>query len=213
MEGLRLSSRRETRVPGRDVWPGARHPRRPVRGRGAGCRSAETRSVPGDGAQWPDPESPAARRFAQSRALALLARRAHHAGKYLPAIPRLDLHRPAVLLRAGHRRRRRHRVHRHRLSKSAPREFLGAFLSYTTEGQQKYRAIWRRWLHHQDLPTGGVIVEERNHLDAFGGYEKSLTRRFYGLGPNTRERDETSYIDEVLDVGGRGEFAFPEVAG
>jgi hypothetical protein len=93
------------------------------------------------------------------------------------------------------------------------REFLGAFLSYTTEGQQKYRLIWRRWLLHRDLPTRGVIVEERNHLDAFGGYEKSLTRRFYGLGPNTRERDETSYIDEVLDVGGRGEFAFPEVAG
>jgi hypothetical protein len=34
------------------------------------------------------------------------------------------------------------------------REFLGAFLSYTTEGQQKYRLIWRRWLHHQDLPEG-----------------------------------------------------------
>jgi hypothetical protein len=50
------------------------------------------------------------------------------------------------------------------------REFLGAFLSYTTEGQQKYRAIWRRWLHHEDLPAGGVIVEERSHIDAFGGY-------------------------------------------
>src|SRR5437763_4559332 len=47
-------------------------------------------------------------------------------------------------------------------------EFLGAFLSYTTEGQQKYRAIWRRWLHHRDLPTGGVIVEERSRIDAFG---------------------------------------------
>jgi hypothetical protein len=52
---------------------------------------------------------------------------------------------------------------------------VGAFLSYTTEGQQKYRLIWRRWLLHRDLPTGGVIVEERNHLDGFGGYEKSLT--------------------------------------
>ena len=90
---------------------------------------------------------------------------------------------------------------------------VGAFLSYTTEGQQKYRLIWRRWLLHRDLPTGGVIVEERNHLDGFGGYEKSLTRRFFGLGPNTREGDETSYIDEVIDVGGRGEFAFPEAAG
>jgi len=51
------------------------------------------------------------------------------------------------------------------------REFLGAFFSYTTEGQQKYRLIWRRWLHHRNLPEGGVIVEERSRIDAFGGYE------------------------------------------
>ena len=89
------------------------------------------------------------------------------------------------------------------------REFLGAFVSYTTEGQQKYRLIWRRWLHHQDLPTGGVIVEERSRLDAFGGYEKSLTRRFFGFGPDTRARDETSYVDEAIDVGARADFALP----
>jgi len=93
------------------------------------------------------------------------------------------------------------------------REFLGAFFSYTTEGQQKYRLIWRRWLHHRNLPEGGVIVEERSRIDAFGGYEKSLTRRFYGLGPDTRERDETSYTDEVTDLGARGEFALPEAGG
>jgi hypothetical protein len=93
------------------------------------------------------------------------------------------------------------------------REFLGAFFSYTTEGQQKYRLIWRRWLFHRDLPGGGVIVEERSRLDGFGGYEKSLTRRFFGRGPDTRERDETSYVDEVTDLGAIGEFALPEVGG
>jgi hypothetical protein len=93
------------------------------------------------------------------------------------------------------------------------REFLGAFFSYTTEGQQKYRLIWRRWLHHQDLPTGGVIVEERSRLDAFGGYEKSLTRRFFGFGPDTRARDETSYVDEVIDLGARADFALPQAGG
>jgi Omp85 superfamily domain len=93
------------------------------------------------------------------------------------------------------------------------REFLGAFLSYTTEGQQKYRLIWRRWLHHRDLTEGGVIVEERSHLDAFGGYEKSLTRRFFGFGPDTRARDETSYLDEVSELGVRGEFALPQAGG
>lgn len=90
------------------------------------------------------------------------------------------------------------------------REFLGAFLSYTTEGQQKYRGIWRRWLHHRDMPMGGVIVEERSRLDAFGGYEKSLTRRFFGFGPETRARDETSYVDEVIDLGARADLAVPQ---
>ncbi|MGH7308818.1 MAG: BamA/TamA family outer membrane protein [Candidatus Rokuibacteriota bacterium] len=93
------------------------------------------------------------------------------------------------------------------------REFLGAFFSYTTEGQQRYRLIWRRWLHHRNLPEGGVLVEERSRIGAFGGYEKSLTRRFYGLGPNTREDDETSYTDEVTDLGVRGELALPEAGG
>ena len=91
------------------------------------------------------------------------------------------------------------------------REFLGAFLTYTTEGQQKYRLIWRRWLLHRELPGGGVIVDERPHLDAFGGYERSLTRRFFGLGPDTRARDETSYEDEVVDLGARGELTLPGI--
>src|SRR6185369_6225428 len=31
------------------------------------------------------------------------------------------------------------------------REFLGLFLSYSSEGQQAYTAIWQRWLHHREL--------------------------------------------------------------
>ena len=83
------------------------------------------------------------------------------------------------------------------------REFLGAFVSYTTEGQQSYVARWRRWLKHLDLPGGGVLQEERSFLSAGGGYRKTLTRRFYGIGPATNEDDESSYTDEVgfLDLG------------
>ncbi|MGH7332958.1 MAG: BamA/TamA family outer membrane protein, partial [Candidatus Rokuibacteriota bacterium] len=84
---------------------------------------------------------------------------------------------------------------------------------YTTEGQQKYRFLWRRWLHHRDLPEGGVVVEERSHLGAFGGYEKTLTRRFFGLGPDTGPGDETSYTDEVTSLWLGGEFALPGPGG
>ncbi len=77
------------------------------------------------------------------------------------------------------------------------REFAGLFLSYTVEGQQSYQAVWRRWLHHREATGGGVFQEERSFLKAWGGYEKSLTRRFYGFGAGSDENDETSYTDET----------------
>jgi hypothetical protein len=77
------------------------------------------------------------------------------------------------------------------------REFAGLFLSYTTEGQQNYTFVWRRWLHQQEVPGGGVLLEERSFLRAAGGYSRSLTRRFFGIGPKTDESDETSYRDSV----------------
>jgi len=77
------------------------------------------------------------------------------------------------------------------------REFAGLFLSYTTEGQQAYQFAWRRRLHHREVPGGGVLQEERSFIKTWGGYEKSLTRRFYGFGASTSESDETSYTDET----------------
>jgi hypothetical protein len=77
------------------------------------------------------------------------------------------------------------------------REFAGIFLSYTTEGQQAYQFAWRRRLHHREIPEGGVLQEERSFIKVWGGYEKSLTRRFFGFGAKTKEEDETSYRDET----------------
>lgn len=77
------------------------------------------------------------------------------------------------------------------------REFLGAFASRSTEGQEDYTAVWKRALHHRDLPGGGVISEERGWVRAQAGYQRSRTRRFFGIGPDTRAADETSYTDEV----------------
>ncbi len=77
------------------------------------------------------------------------------------------------------------------------REFLGAFLTYTTEGQERYRLVWRRWLHHREIPDGGVAVEERSFLAAAGGYQRTLTRRFFGLGPDTED-------ERRVELHGRG---------
>ena len=93
------------------------------------------------------------------------------------------------------------------------REFLGAFVTYTTEGQERYRLVWRRWLYHRELPDGGVAVEERSFLAAAGGYQRTLTRRFFGLGPDTRESAESSYTDEVADAGLRADLALPGPGG
>ena len=87
--------------------------------------------------------------------------------------------------------------------KQRRREFLGTFLTYTTEGQQSYVLRWRRWLKHLEVPGGGVLQEERSFVRAAGGYRKTLTRRFFGFGPRAGENDETSYTDQIafVDIG------------
>lgn len=90
------------------------------------------------------------------------------------------------------------------------REFLGLFLSYSTEGQQAYTAIWQRWLHHQELASGGVLQEERSFVRAAGGYSRTLTRRFFGIGDDTDEDDETSYADEYAHLGLGMDLALPD---
>ncbi len=77
------------------------------------------------------------------------------------------------------------------------REFLGAFASYSTEGQQSYSLGWRRWLKQVEVPTGGVLQEERSFVRVSGGYRNTLTRRFFGIGPATNKRDESSYTDRT----------------
>jgi outer membrane protein assembly factor BamA len=74
-------------------------------------------------------------------------------------------------------------------------EFAQIYVSYTTEGQQGYSITWQRWLHQRDMPAGGVIQEERSLVRVSAGFDKPLTLRFFGLGPDTREAFETSYSD------------------
>lgn len=89
-------------------------------------------------------------------------------------------------------------------------EFAGAFLSYTSEGQQSYKAVWRRWLHRIEAPEGGIFQEERSFLRAWGGYEKSLTRRFFGFGDKSAESNESSYAHETAFARLGFDLALPE---
>ncbi|MEE2663235.1 MAG: BamA/TamA family outer membrane protein [Myxococcota bacterium] len=90
------------------------------------------------------------------------------------------------------------------------REFAGIFLSYSTEGEQSYSMIWQRWLNHRDREGGGVFQEERSRVRARLGYHKARTVRFFGLGPDTTEFDETSYTDEFFEVDLAMELSWPE---
>lgn len=90
------------------------------------------------------------------------------------------------------------------------REFAGMFGSITTEGQQRFAMAWRRRLYHQDLPDGGVIQEERSTVGARGAYSRTLTRRFFGLGDDTRAGDETDFTDQVFSIGGDLNLSFPD---
>ncbi len=90
------------------------------------------------------------------------------------------------------------------------REFAGVFLTYTSEGQQSYWGLWRRWLHHIELPGGGILQEERSYVGASGGYQKTLTRRFYGFGPDAPEKDEIKYTDELYELELRLQMAIPD---
>lgn len=81
------------------------------------------------------------------------------------------------------------------------REFANILATYSEEGQQAFRVNWSRWLNHRELPEGGVLREERGRLYARIGYEKTLTRRFFGFGSRTREDDETSYTEELSAAG------------
>lgn len=89
-------------------------------------------------------------------------------------------------------------------------EFANVLLTYSEEGQQAYRINWSRWLNHRELPTGGVLREERGRLFGRLGYEKTLTRRFFGLGSRTRKDAETSYTEELAGVGFGIRFSLPD---
>jgi outer membrane protein assembly factor BamA len=94
--------------------------------------------------------------------------------------------------------------------KQRRREFIGLTASYSTEGQQRYALIWNRWLNQINLKNGGILQEERNLMTGRAGYSNTLTRRFFGIGPDTDPDDETRYSDEKAVVSLGVERSWPE---
>ncbi len=80
-------------------------------------------------------------------------------------------------------------------------ESAAAFASVTTEGQTEGVIAWRRALKRVRDPSGGVFLQEDNDVQVATGFRRTLTRRFYGLGPDTTPDDETSYTDQMVFAG------------
>ncbi len=78
------------------------------------------------------------------------------------------------------------------------REMLAVLLSYSSAGQQEYELKWQRWLHHIDIPDGGILQEERSFIRAEIDYRDTLTLRFFGLGGDTEAAGESSYRDKLI---------------
>jgi hypothetical protein len=93
------------------------------------------------------------------------------------------------------------------------RQFGNVVATYSAEGQQAYRINWSRWLNHREMPNGGIIREERGRVYARGGYSRTLTRRFFGIGSRTPESDETSYTENLTSAGVGVRLPLPDDGG
>lgn len=88
-------------------------------------------------------------------------------------------------------------------------EFIGVFAARTTEGQETYKVVWQRWLNTTNGPQGGVFLEERSILKTVAAYDRTITRRFFGLGPDTPAEAESSYTDESVILGPQIQRSLP----
>jgi outer membrane protein assembly factor BamA len=77
------------------------------------------------------------------------------------------------------------------------REFVGTSYTYTTEGQQNWGGFWRRKTAHVSLGNRAAFQESRNEIGVTLRHTRTLTRRFFGIGPDQRESDEATYTDDI----------------
>ncbi len=76
-------------------------------------------------------------------------------------------------------------------------EFANLVATRSSRGQQTYALHWRRWTQHHEIPSGGVIQDERSYMHATASYVRSLTSRYFGRGPNRPAAAQSSYTRET----------------
>jgi len=76
-------------------------------------------------------------------------------------------------------------------------QFANTWITYTTEGQQRFSFSWRKWLAHRDFPGRGSLQGDRDFFGISVDNSITLTSRFFGLGADTQLDQESSYTRET----------------
>ena len=93
------------------------------------------------------------------------------------------------------------------------RQFANTWITYTTEGQQRFAFSWRKWLAHQDYPGRGSLQGDRDFFGISLERSKTLTSRFFGFGADTLLDQESSYSRETNSLGLGIQKSLPKTGG
>jgi len=88
-------------------------------------------------------------------------------------------------------------------------QFASIWATYTSEGQRRFSLSWGKWLSHLDVPGRGALQGDRDYMGFSVQHSKTLTSRFFGLGPETTLLDEASYSRKTSSVQFDVQKSFP----
>lgn len=92
-------------------------------------------------------------------------------------------------------------------------QFASTWITYTTEGQERFSFSWRKWLAHRDYPGRGSLQGDRDYFGLSLESSRTLTSRFFGLGADTLLEQESSYTRETDFIAMEIQKSFPKTGG
>ncbi|NCF98749.1 MAG: BamA/TamA family outer membrane protein [Planctomycetia bacterium] len=92
-------------------------------------------------------------------------------------------------------------------------QFANTWITYTSEGQQRFSFSWRKWLAHIDDPGRGILQGDRDHVGISLESSRTLTSRFFGLGASTTLDDESSFTRATDSLGFNLQKSLPQIGG